>query len=88
MIHYAFSAFGLSGTHTVSFKPWLFDFGAPNHMKNTASSLSNVRKYDGNLKIHTIDGSSLPIRTVDDISSSLTNVSVFPDLSTNLIFVG
>ncbi|KAJ0082390.1 hypothetical protein Patl1_09946 [Pistacia atlantica] len=82
------SAFGLSGNHRVSSKPWYFDSGASNHMTNTVVSLSNVRNYDGNLKINTVDGSSLPISAVGDISSSLTDVFVSPDLSTNLIYVG
>ena len=88
MIIYAFSAFGLSSNHTVSSKPWYFDYGASNHMTNTNLSLSNVRNYDGNLKINIADGSSLPISAVDDLSSSLIDVFVSPDLSTNLIFVG
>ena len=49
---------------------------------------SNIRNYDGNLKINTADGSSLPISAVGDLSSSLTNVFVSPNLSTNLISVG
>ncbi|RVW59204.1 Retrovirus-related Pol polyprotein from transposon RE1 [Vitis vinifera] len=82
------SAFGLSGNHTISSKPWYFDSGASNHMTNIVLSLSNVRNYDGNLKINTIDGSSLPISVVGDLSSSLTNVFVSPNLSTNLLSVG
>ena len=35
-------------------------------MTNTVLSLSNVRNYDGNLKINTIDGSSLHINVVGD----------------------
>ena len=57
-------------------------------MTNIVLSLSNVRNYDGNLKINTVDGSSLPISVVGDVFSSLTNVFVSPDLSTNLIFFG
>ena len=84
----AFSVFGLSGNHTISSKPWYFDFGASNHMTNTVLSLSNVRNYDGNLKINTVDGSSLPISVVSDLSSSLTDCFVSPDLYTNLLSVG
>ena len=43
MIHYAFTAFGLSGNHKVSSKPWYFDSGASNHMTNTVVPLSNIR---------------------------------------------
>ena len=57
-------------------------------MTNTVLSLSNVRNYDGNLKINTADGSSLPISAVGDLSSSLTDVFVSPDICTILIFVG
>ena len=88
MIHYAFTTFGLSGNHKVSSRPWYFDSGASNHMTNTVVPFSNLRNYDGNLKINTADGSSLPISVVGDLSSSLTNVFVSPNLSTNLISVG
>ena len=57
-------------------------------MTNTVLSLSNVKNYDGNLKINTIDGSSLPISAVGDLSSSLIDVFVSPDLSKNLISFG
>ena len=88
MIHYAFTVFGLSGNHKVSSKPWYFDSGASNHMTNTVVPISNIKNYDRNLKINTADGSSLPISAVSDLSSSLTNVFVSPNLSTNLISVG
>ena len=84
----AFSAFRLSGNHTISSKPWYFDFVASNYMTNNVLSLSNVRNYDGKLKINTADGNSLPISVVGDLSSSLTDVFVSPDLSTNLLSVG
>ena len=73
MILYAFTAFGLSSNHKVSSKPWYFDSEASNHMTNTVVPLSNIRNYDGNLKINTADGSSLPISAVSDLSSSLTD---------------
>ena len=88
MIIYVSYVFRLSGNHTVSSKPWYFDSRASNHMMNIVLSLSNVRNYDGNLKINTADGSSLPISAVGDLSSSLTDGFVSPDLSTNLISVG
>ena len=74
MILSAFTAFRLSGNHKVSSKPWYFDSGASNHMTNTVVPLSNIRNYDGNLKINTADGISLPINAVGDLSSSLTDV--------------
>ena len=88
MILSAFTAFGLSGNHKVSSKPWYFDPEASNHMTNTIVPLSNIRNYDENLKINTINGSSLPISVVGNLSSSLTDVFVSPDLSINLISVG
>ena len=88
MIFSAFIAFRLSSNHKVSSKSWYFDSGASNHMTNTIVRLSNIINYDGNLKINTANGSSLPISVVGDLSSSLTDVFVSPDLSTNLIFVG
>jgi hypothetical protein len=88
MIISALSALGFSGNHKLLFKPWYLDSGASNHMTNTTVPLSNVRNYDGNLKISTADGSSLPISAVGDLSPSLTDVFVSPDLSTNLISVG
>ena len=81
------SAFGLLSNHTVSSKPWYFDSVASNHMTNIVLSLSNVRNYDGNLKINTADGSSLPISVVGDHFSFLTDVFVSPNLSTNLLSV-
>ena len=57
-------------------------------MTNTVLSLSNVRNYDGNLKINIANGSSLPISVVGDLSSSLINVFMSPNLSTNLLSVG
>ena len=88
MILFVFTAFGLSSNHKVSSKPWYFDSGSSNHMTNTVVPLSNIRNYDGNIKINTADGSFLPISTVGDFSSSLTDVFVSLDLSTNLISIG
>ena len=88
MILFAFSAFGLTVNPNFSSKPWYLDSGASNHMTNSSVSLSNVQNYNGNQKIHTTDGNSLPISAIGDISPSLTNVLVSPSLSTNLIYVG
>ena len=88
MILSAFTAFGLSGNHKVFSKPWYFDSGASNHMTNTIVPLSNIRNYDGNMKINTADGNSFPISAIGDLFSSLTNVFVSHDLSTNVISVG
>ncbi|XP_068662919.1 uncharacterized protein [Aristolochia californica] len=82
------TAVPITTIHKVSTQPWYFDFGASNHMNNNIVSLSNVRKYDGNLLINNVDGSSLPIIVVGDLSPSLADVFVFPDLSTSLIFFG
>ena len=70
----ALSALGFSGNHKFPFKPWYFDSGASKHMTNTSVPFSNVRNYDGNLKISTADGSSLPFSVVGDLSPSLTDI--------------
>jgi len=57
-------------------------------MTNTTVPLSNIINYDGNLKISTADGSFLRISAVGDLSPSLTDVYVSPNLSTNLFSVG
>jgi hypothetical protein len=66
MIISALSAFGFSSNHKFPSKPWYLDFSAFIHMTNTIVPLSNIRNYDGNLKINTTDGSSLFISVVDD----------------------
>jgi hypothetical protein len=88
MIISAFSALGLSCKNLSTSSPWYFDFTASNHMTNNVTSLTNVNEYFGNLKIHTADGSHLPIMTTGDVSSSLTDVFVSPGLTTNLVSVG
>ncbi|XP_068641875.1 uncharacterized protein [Aristolochia californica] len=88
MIISAFSTFGISGKQNLSTQPWYFDYSASNHMTNNVVCLSNVRKYDGNMHINTADGSTLPISVVGDLSPSLVDVFVSPDLSTNLLYVG
>ena len=69
MIISAFSALGFSGK---SSSPWYFDSGASNHMTNNAQFLTNIKKYLGDLKIHTADGNPLPITATGDISPSLS----------------
>jgi len=56
-------------------------------MTNNVASLINVNEYFGNLKIHTADGCHLPIMAIDDVSPSLTDVFLSPDLTTNLVSV-
>nr|KYP62834.1 Retrovirus-related Pol polyprotein from transposon TNT 1-94 [Cajanus cajan] len=85
MIISTFSALGFSGK---SSSPWYFDSGASNHMTNNTRFLTNIKKYLGNLNIHTAGGNQLPITATGDISSSLTNVFVAPGLTSNLISVG
>ena len=87
MIVSALSTLGLAGNKNCNRKLWYFDSGASNHMINTALPLNNVKKYKGDLQIHTVDGNSLPITTVGDILASLNTVFVSPKLSTILISV-
>ena len=88
MIVSTLSALGLSGNKNSNRKPWYFDYGASNHMTNTALPLNNVKKYKGDLQIHTADGNFLPITAVGDISAHLNTVFVSHKLSTNLISIG
>lgn len=81
MIINAFSTLGLSGKPFPTSKPWYFDYGAFHYMTNTAAYLSNLQKYFGNLKIHTVNGSSLPITTTGDVFPIVTNVFVSPNLT-------
>nr|KYP40137.1 hypothetical protein KK1_038537 [Cajanus cajan] len=85
MIISTFSALGFSGK---SSSPWYFDSGASNHMTNNTRFLTNIKRYLGNLNIHTAGGNQLPIIATGDISSSLTNVFVAPGLTSNLISIG
>lgn len=55
-------------------------------MTNNFVSQKNIINYRGDLKIHTTEGGSLPITTIGDISSSLTNAHVSPSLTSNLFF--
>jgi len=87
MIISVFSALGLSSKNFYTSSPWYFDSAASNHMTNNATSLTNVNKYFGNIKIHIADGSHLPITTTGDVSPSLTDVFVSPGLTTNLVSV-
>jgi hypothetical protein len=88
MIISSFLAWGLSGKKFSTSSPWYFDFATSNHMTNNVASLTNVNEYFGNLKIHTADGSHLPITATSDVSSSLTDVFVSLGLTTNLVSVG
>nr|KYP40130.1 Retrovirus-related Pol polyprotein from transposon TNT 1-94 [Cajanus cajan] len=85
MIISTFSALGFSDK---SSSPWYFDAGASNHMTNNTRFLTNIKRYLGNLNIHTAGGNQLPIIATGDISSSLTNVFVAPGLTSNLISIG
>ena len=70
MIISAFSTLGLSGKNLSTSSPWYFDSAASNHMTNNIASLTNVNENFGNLKIHTADGSHLPIMATGDVSPS------------------
>jgi hypothetical protein len=64
MIIYALSSLELSCKYFSTSPPWYFDFATSNHMANNVKTLTNVDKYFGNLKIYTIDDSSLPITII------------------------
>lgn len=56
-------------------------------MTHDTKLLSNIRPYIRPLHIHTADGNPLPISTVGDVSPELSNVLLYPRLSTNLFSV-
>ncbi|KAL9444096.1 hypothetical protein AB3S75_017303 [Citrus x aurantiifolia] len=85
MIITAFSTLGLQGKRILPSSSWLVDSGASNHMTNSSDTLSNVKKYYGNIKI--ANGSKLPIHAIGDNNSSIKDVLASPQLSTNLISV-
>ena len=87
MVISAFSALGLQGKNHLLTSPWLIDFAASNHMTGSPTALHDVRKYDGEQHIQIADGNTLPIITVGNLGSSITNVFVSPDLSANLISI-
>ena len=88
MIMSAFSALGLQGNGTTSFKFWLIDFAASNHMTKSSETLCNVRPYRGSSHIQVANGSHLAINEVKDINPSFRDVYISPGLSNSLILVG
>jgi hypothetical protein len=62
MIMSAFSTLGLQGNGTTSYKSWLIDSAASNHMIRTSDTLCNVRLYHGSSHIQVANGSHLVIR--------------------------
>ena len=85
MIVNAFSALGLSGTPKHSNSTWYMNSGASNHMTHSFDHFSQLKPYDGNLRINTADGGNIPITTIGEISHPLPLSHVFlsPQLSTS-----
>ena len=71
MIVNAFSALGLSGKPKQSHSTWYMDSGASNHMTHSSDNLSQLKPYDGNLRINTANGGSIPIIAIGEISHPL-----------------
>lgn len=90
MIMNAFSALGLSGNTNQLTSTLYLDSGMSNHMTFSSTNLSNLKKYDGNLRVHTADGGNVPISATSNVSYSLPLNHVFlsPYLTTNLLSVG
>jgi hypothetical protein len=88
MIMSTFSALGLHGNGTTSYKSWLIDSAASNHMTKSSDILCNVRPYHGSSHIQVANGSHLAIDEVGDINPSLKVVYISPGLSNSLISVG
>ena len=85
MLISALSTIGFQGKNST--KLWYVDSGASNHMTNTPTTLSHVQPYVAQSAIQITNGSSLPIATIGNASSTFTDVFLAPQLSTNLISV-
>jgi hypothetical protein len=83
-----FSALGLQGNGTTSYKSWLIDFVASNHMTKSSDTLCNVCPYRDSSHIQVANGSHLAINEVRDINPSFRDVYVSPRLSNSFISVG
>lgn len=88
MVISALSALCVLSNPRVAHSSWLLDSSASNHITHDHMLLSKFRPYTRPLNIHSIDGNTLLISAVGDISSDLPNVLVSPSLSTNLISIG
>jgi hypothetical protein len=88
MIMSAFSALGLQGNGTTSYKSWLIDSAASNHMTRSSNTLCNVRPYHGSSHIQVANGGHLAIDEVGNINPSFRDVYVSPGLSNSLILIG
>ncbi|KAJ0044531.1 hypothetical protein Pint_04279 [Pistacia integerrima] len=87
MIIFAFLALGLQGNDSLS-PSWIIDSGASNHMSSSSDILGNVRIYTGSTHIQIANGCQLPIHAIGDVDSTIRDVFVSPQFSTNLISVG
>jgi hypothetical protein len=88
MIMSAFSTLGLQGNGTTSYKSWLIDSAASNHMTQSSDTLCNVRPYHSSSHIQVANGSHLAINEVRVINPSFRDVYVSLRLSNSLISVG
>ena len=67
----AFSALGLSVKTKNSNSTWYLDLGASSHITHSSNNLSYLKPYDGNLRINTANGGSIPITAIGEISHPL-----------------
>ena len=58
---------------------------ASNHMINNVKSLTYMHICSYNLTILTINGNFVPIITIDDVPSSLTDVFISVNLASSLV---
>ena len=65
MTHFAYFALGLSVKHLITV--WHLDSEASNHMSHSPKNLDPTKKYDGELKILTANGDSVPITVVGNV---------------------
>lgn len=68
MIMNALSVVGFSDTTIPLTSTWYLDSVASNHMTFSPSHLSNLKTYDGNLRVHIADGCNVSITSVGDVS--------------------
>jgi hypothetical protein len=81
----ALSTLRLQGNGTISYKSWLIDSVASNHMTRSSDSLCNIHPYKGSSYIQVANGSHLAINEVGDINPSFRDVYVSPGLSNSLV---
>lgn len=89
-IQYVFTALSLTCKNLSTSSPWHLDSRSSNHLNFSFANLTNVKKCDGDLQIHTADEEHHSIVATGDIPHFLPSQHVFVSslLLTNLLLVG